>query len=173
MVFTPFPWRVNGRFPFISSDRERCNGRSSDQMSVHSICHWLKHFFLRKCIYDIYVFFTVSYKSREIIGYLCIPRVRPEHWIQRPLSRSLTWIPSTKQTYPAAQVFALFCFFFLWFPIKTFLWYYNIWYRPKWRHVALFLKVGEGEGVVHASAEYTANQHIFATSFRDLITGKF
>lgn len=33
---------------------------------------------------------------------------------------------------------------------------------------------GEGEGVVHASAEYTANQHIFATtSFRDLITGKF
>lgn len=38
----------------------------------------------------------------------------------------------------------------------------------------VFLKVGEGEGVVHASAEYTANQHIFATtSFRDLITGKF
>lgn len=33
---------------------------------------------------------------------------------------------------------------------------------------------GGGGGVVHASAEYTANQHIFATtSFRDLITGKF
>lgn len=125
--------------------------------------------------YIIYNFSTFyAHKSREIIGYLCIPRVRPEHWIQRPLSRSLTWIPSTKQTYPAAQVFALFCFFFLWFPIKTFLWYHNIWYRPKWRHVALFLKLGEGEGVVHASAEYTANQHIFATtSFRDLITGKF
>lgn len=31
-----------------------------------------------------------------------------------------------------------------------------------------------GGGGVNASAEYTANQHIFATtSFRDLITGKF